>query len=181
MIIRRMRIEDNAGIGRVHALTWKTTYRGMLPDAYLDAIQVEEWQQNWVPRLSNPAPNRFGHVAENEENGEIIGFVRGGSTRYPELPYRAELYAIYILEAYQQRGLGRRLAQALAGDLQKAGFSDMLLWVFEENHSSRRFYEALGGQYIKSNTFEVGGASVVERAYGWTDLSQLLQDQQKWI
>jgi ribosomal protein S18 acetylase RimI-like enzyme len=179
MIIRRMSSEDSAGIGRVHALTWKTTYRGIIPDSYLDAIQIEEWQQRWIPNLNNPAPNTFGHVAENEEDNEIVGFVRGGPTRNPELPYRAELYAIYILEAYQQRGLGRRLVQALAKDLQSVGFSDMLLWVLEENHASRRFYEALGGQYIKSNTFEVGGATVIERAYGWTDLSLLLQDQQK--
>lgn len=178
MLIRPMRSEDREGIGRVHALTWQTTYRGIIPDAYLDAIQVEEWQQRWTPMLNNPAPNTFGHVAVNEESGEIVGFVRGGPTRYPDLPFRAELYAIYLLTAYQQRGLGRRLTQALARDLQRVGFSDMLLWVLEENHSSRRFYEALGGQYVKSNTFEVGGAQVVECAYGWIDLTPLLQDIQ---
>src|SRR5262249_32368722 len=159
--IRQMHFEDIAGIARVHAATWRTTYRGILPDDYLDAIQVEEWQERWLPALSTPAPDRFGYVAGKEENGENAGFVRGGNTRYPELPYRGELYAIYILKEYQQHGLGRRLVQALARDLLNAGMPGMLLWVFESNLASRRFYEALGGQFVKSNTFEVGGATVV--------------------
>src|SRR5262245_31616559 len=133
MIIRQMRIEDVAGIARVHVRTWQTTYRGIIPDDYLDAIQEEEWQQRWLPGLSQPAPNTFGYVSENEENGEIVGFVRGGTTHYPELPYRGELYAIYILKAYQQHGLGRRLVRALASDFVTAGLSEMLLWVLESN------------------------------------------------
>jgi ribosomal protein S18 acetylase RimI-like enzyme len=176
MIIRPMRLEDVPGVAHVHARTWQTTYRGIIPDAYLDAIQEEEWQQRWLPGFQQPQPDRFGYVAENEESGEIAGFVRGGPTRYPELPYRGELYAIYILQEYQGHGLGRRLVQALAGDLQRAGLTDMLLWVFEKNTSSRRFYEALGGQLVKTNTFEIGGVSIDECAYAWDDISSLVQD-----
>src|SRR5258707_8931738 len=112
MIIRPMRVKDVAGIARVHASTWQTTYRGIIPDDCLDAIQEDEWRERWLLNLSEPRPDTFGYVAENEENGEIAGFVRGGSTRYPELPYRGELYAIYILKVYQGHGLGRRLMSA---------------------------------------------------------------------
>ena len=178
MIIRPMRVKDVAGIARVHASTWQTTYRGIIPDDYLDAIQVEEWRERWLPNLSQPRPDTFGYVAENEESGEIAGFVRGGSTRYPELPYRGELYAIYVLKAYQGHGLGRRLVSALASDLVVAGLPEMLLWVFEQNVLSRRFYESLGGQYIKTNTFEIGGVSINECAYAWSDLTPFLQGGQ---
>lgn len=176
MIIRPMRIEDVAGIARVHARTWQTTYRDIIPDDYLDSIQEEEWQERWLPTFNQPQPDRFGYVAENEENGEIAGFVRGGPTRSPDLPYSGELYAIYILKEYQQRGLGRRLVRVLAEDLQRAGMAEMLLWVFEMNTASRRFYEALGGQFVKINTFEVGGTLLNECAYAWTDLYLLLQE-----
>jgi ribosomal protein S18 acetylase RimI-like enzyme len=178
MIIRPMRAEDVAGIAHVHASIWQTTYRGIIPDDYLDTIQLEEWRARWLPTLTTPTPKTFGYVAENEEIGEIAGFVRGGTTRYPELPYRGELYAIYILKTYQKLGLGHRLMQALARDLQNAGLPEMLLWVFEANRASRRFYEALGGQYVKMNTFEIGGTSVNECAYAWTDFTPLLQDEQ---
>ena len=176
MIIRRARVEDAAGIARVHVNSWQTTYRGIVPDDYLDAIQLEEWRERWVDNLSTPAPNTFGHVAENEENGEVAGFVRGGTTRNPELPYRGELYAIYTLKEYQLHGLGRHLVQSMARDLQNADMTEMLLWVFETNLASHRFYETLGGCYVKSNTFEINGVPIVERAYAWTDLNPLLQD-----
>lgn len=177
MIIRPMRLEDVPGVARVHARTWQTTYRGIIPDDYLAAIQEEEWQQRWLPAFQQPQPDRFAYVAESEENGEIAGFVRGGPTRYPDLPYRGELYAIYILRTYQGRGLGRRLVRALACDFQCIGLAEMLLWVFEANTSSRRFYEALGGQLVRTNSFEIGGVSLNECAYAWTDLGPLLLDK----
>ena len=177
MIIRQMRFEDSLGIARVHTQTWQTTYRGIVPEDYLDALQVEERQKHWVSTLSTPAPDTFGYVAENEENSEIAGFIHGGTTRNPELPYRGELYAIYILKDYQQHGLGRRLIQALVRDLLRAGMPDMFLWVMEANHASRRFYAALGGHYIKTNTFEINGVPINECAYGWIDLSLLAQDK----
>ena len=176
MIIRQARLEDAAGIAHVHASTWQTTYRGIVPDSYLDTIQVEEWRERWVRDLSTLAPNIFVHVAENEENGKIVGFVYGGTTRYPDLPYQGELYAVYILKEYQQRGLGRRLVQALARSLLDAGMSDMLLWVLEANSATRRFYEALGGCSVKTSIFEIHGTQINECAYAWTDLRPLLAD-----
>jgi ribosomal protein S18 acetylase RimI-like enzyme len=171
-----MRFEDVAGVAHVHARTWQTTYRGIIPDDYLDAIQEEEWQQRWLPAFQQPQPDSFSYVAENAASGEIAGFVRGGPTRYTDLPYRGELYAIYILKDYQGHGLGRRLVRALAGDLQRAGLAEMLLWVLEANTPSRRFYEALGGQFVKTNSFDIGGVSLNECAYAWTDLGPLVQD-----
>lgn len=176
MIIRQSRPEDATGIARAHVRTWQTTYRGIIPDNYLDTIPVEEWQVRWKRDLSIPRPGQFVYVAENEENGEIAGFVWGGVTRYPDLPYQGELYAIYVLKNYQKHGLGRFLVQALTKALLDEGLSSMFLWVFEANLASRRFYEALGGQYIKSNTFEIHGTPVVEYAYGWADIHSLIQD-----
>ncbi|HEY0754241.1 MAG TPA: GNAT family N-acetyltransferase [Ktedonobacteraceae bacterium] len=178
MIIRQMRVEDAAGLAHVHVKTWRTTYRGIVPDAYLDAISVEEWRERWLAILRTPEPGRFGYVAEDEARGEIAGFVRGGITRYPDLPYQGELYAIYILPEYQQQGLGRRLVGALVSDLLASGLSNMLLWVFEKNHSSRRFYASLGGKQFKTNSFEIAGVSLLECAYVWDDLTPLLWEGQ---
>lgn len=177
MIIRPMRIEDSAGIARVHVTTWQTTYQGIVPDDYLNSLSIEKREQHWIHNLSTTPADVSGYVAENESNGEIAGFIRGGKTRNPELPYRGELYAIYILQNYQRRGLGRLLIEALVKDLIKVGISDMLLWVLEANHASRRFYEALGGQHVKDNIFEINGIAIMECAYAWTNLTSFLQEK----
>lgn len=50
----------------------------------------------------------------------------------------------------------------------------MLVWVLAEN-PFRRFYEALGGQYVRTEQFELGGAMLDEVAYGWRDIRTLLK------
>ncbi|HEX7041129.1 MAG TPA: hypothetical protein VF202_13505 [Trueperaceae bacterium] len=42
MLIRAAKPEDALAIGRVHVDPWRTTYRGLLPDAVLAALSVEQ-------------------------------------------------------------------------------------------------------------------------------------------
>jgi hypothetical protein len=45
----------------------------------------------------------------------------------------------------------------------------MIAWVLEKN-PSREFYAKSGAQFITSKEIEVGGATLLEVAYGWPDL-----------
>ncbi len=54
--------------------------------------------------------------------------------------------------------------------------SSMLLWVFEDNHGARRFYESLGGENTnRSAVIKIAGSDMVEIAYGWTDIAPLVR------
>jgi ribosomal protein S18 acetylase RimI-like enzyme len=175
MIIRAAHVGDAAGIARVHVDTWRTTYRGIVPDDYLANLSYEEREKEWKTSLSRAREDRFTFVAEGG-TGRIIGFVTGGPNRYNEPQYQSELYAIYVLKEYQGQGIGRDLTRSLVRSLLASGSQSMMLWVFAGNTSSRRFYEALGGQFVKSNHFEINGAVLEEIAYGWTDISVLLKE-----
>ena len=65
---------------------------------------------------------------------------------------------------------------AVAWHLSEIGVPSMLLWAFEENRPTRRFYESLGGVLVAENGFELGGAWLSEVAYGWENLDVLLAD-----
>ncbi len=175
MIIREARFEDAADIAKVQIDTWRTTYRGIIPDDYLAEMSYEEREQRWATKLSNPEDNYFTFVALDDSE-KIVGFIRGGKYRESDPIYVGELHAIYILKAYQGKGFGRQLTQALIKRLLEIGIHSMILWVFAENYTARRFYEALGGQYVKSNYFEISGVMIEEIAYGWTDISVLLEE-----
>jgi GrpB-like predicted nucleotidyltransferase (UPF0157 family) len=108
-----------------------------------------------------------------EENGTLVGFCHGGPNRGTESPYRGELYAIYILEHRQRRGLGRRLILALAERLDAASLRSMIVWVLKENPACR-FYESLGGRPAGSKSVVIGRETLQEAAYGWTTLDPLL-------
>lgn len=77
-----------------------------------------------------------------------MGFAHAGPEREGETGYDAELYAIYLLQEHQSRGVGRRLTIAAGRGALSAGMTSMMLWALEDNYNVRRFYEALGGAAV---------------------------------
>ena len=119
--------------------------------------------------MLGPASRVFTYVAETEQ-AEIVGFATGGPERFGDQTYRGELYIIYLPKSRQRKGVGKELTKAVGRRLTESGLRSMLVWVLAENTSARRFYEALGGEYVREQTMAIGGANLVEVAYGWKDI-----------
>src|SRR5205814_2097153 len=60
-----------------------------------------------------------------------------------------------------------------AGRLAAADLKSMLVWVLRENLPARRFYETLGGVYLREKPLGWRGTDAVEVAYGWADTGAL--------
>ena len=172
--IRPARVEDASGIARVHIDSWRTTYKGIVPDDFLANMSYERNAQNRARVLSDPETKTRTYVAQ-DATGRIVGFVNGGPERENDPLYKSELYAIYTFKEVQGRGLGRRLTQALAEGLLCDGMHSMLVWALVDN-PARRFYEALGGQELRTKPIEIGGVTLEEVAYGWQDISELAKN-----
>lgn len=56
----------------------------------------------------------------------------------------AELICIHSLPDNWGKGYGTKMIEAVLSDIRAAGYSRVVLWVFEENRRARRFYEACG-------------------------------------
>ena len=89
-----------------------------------------------------------------------------------DMPFAGELYAVYLLEEYQRKGIGRRLVGELCAWLLTQGLTSMYTWALEDN-PYRRFYESLGGAEFRRQTMTLHGHDLVEVAYGWDDISSL--------
>ncbi len=173
MAIRIAQPEDAAAIAKVHIDSWRTTYQGIVPDAYLASLSYEQRTHGWHTILCQSDSTRFVYVVE-DDNEQIIGFALGGRERGGDPDYQGELYAIYLLQHTQQRGLGRQLAAAVVAKLLQKGLTSLLVWVLADN-PSRGFYEALEGQHLYDQLVTIGGTQLVEVAYGWRDARVLLQ------
>lgn len=46
MIIQRALVNDSTGVARVQVESWRTTYRDLVPDEYLNAMTVESRELN---------------------------------------------------------------------------------------------------------------------------------------
>jgi GNAT superfamily N-acetyltransferase len=177
MRIRTATIADVAAIARVHVESWRTTYKGILPDDYLADLGYEQREPLWRRILSKPGRQRLVYVAEDSP-GNIVGFASGGRERSGDPVYTGELYAIYLLEGWQRQGIGRQLAVAVVRRLIQRGLRSLLIWVLAQN-PSRRFYEALGGRQVREKLETRGDVQLVEIAYGWLDARRLIDAQER--
>lgn len=173
MRIREASPSDAAAIAKVHVDSWRTTYAGILPSEFLASLSYAGRERLWSEVLSIYKERNSVYVAE-DESGAIIGFASGGAEREGDAAYSGELYAIYLPESQQRRGIGRRLTVAVARRLLERGFDSMLLWVLADNPACE-FYEALGAKRIREKITAVGGVEVVEAAYGWRNLRELVE------
>jgi L-amino acid N-acyltransferase YncA len=165
--IRPATTEDAGAIAQVHVESWRTTYTGIVPEAYLVGLDEVLRAKLWHEFLAGHAL-----VLVAERDGRVVGFAHGGTNREALEECDAELYSIYLLRESQGRGTGKALLQAMAGALEERGFRSMAVWVLERN-LSRTFYERMGAHLAASKVIEIGGAKLMEVAYAWPDLRDL--------
>lgn len=170
--IREATPKDAAAIARVHVDTWRTTYAGILPADFLADLSYVNSETNWSHALMAARPGESVFVAETEAE-EVVGFANGAPERESDPLYRGEIYSIYVLATYQRKGVGRRLLTTLARRLRQDGFKSLLLWVLKDNLPARRFYESLGGTYLREKPITIGTTDLIEAAYGWRDIADL--------
>jgi ribosomal protein S18 acetylase RimI-like enzyme len=168
--------EDVRDLAVMHVAAWRETYAGILPDKMLSALSVEARTAAWAKIMGEPATERSTVIYLAEHDAAIIGFGSCGAQRTESLKdkgYDGEVSGIYVLKKFQKRGVGGRMFGAIFSDLKRRGFSAAALWVLHDNLAARRFYEHFRGEIIAERDDVRDGTSLVELAYGWTDLKNL--------
>lgn len=170
MKIRKTAPGDGQGIANVHINSWKTTYKGIISDDYLNSMDFEKRAESWEKIIESGDGLNF--IAQNE-SGEIVGFASGGQEQTDDPKYKGEVYAIYILESHQRKGLGKKLIKPVIEGLINRDFPNLVIWALEEN-ACRSFYESLGGKIVNKKPILISGSPLVEVAYGWEDIHEAL-------
>lgn len=142
MNVRHATPEDAEAIARVHGDAWEQAFRGIIPDAELDALH---WAQRVGGWREDTTPGSGTTVLVAEVEGQVAGFAASGPPRDADLPDGGawELYMMYLGPASWRRGIGT----ALFGGTVEAvpdGVPAMVLWVLDVNTRARAFYEHHG-------------------------------------
>jgi GNAT superfamily N-acetyltransferase len=172
-IIRNATPEDAQAIARVHVDSWRTTYTGIVPDEHLANLSVERSQARWQEHIITH-PEQRAFVVEFPPD-QIVGMASCGPIREPVGEMDGELYGLYLLKAFQGKGLGRALVLQVVQHLADQGFQSLALWCLKENPSCG-FYLRMGGQPTCEKTIEIGGKQLLEVAFTWPDLRTLLAE-----
>src|SRR5688572_21269351 len=104
--VREATKKDATSIALLHALSWKTAYRNILSDEYLDSNLEEERKSYWVRKLENLTPNDFVLIAETVEQ-RIIGFI--AVLDKPERGYQAFIDNLHVHPDHKGSGIGKTL------------------------------------------------------------------------
>jgi ribosomal protein S18 acetylase RimI-like enzyme len=175
--IRRAGAGDAPAIAAVHVAAWRESYAGLLPARLLRSLSVEEATAKWRQNLADRSPAPTVLVALRADR-TVAGFGACGPQRTATLQaagLEGVIEAIYLLQADQGRGLGRRLMIEMARALAADGLGSAGLWVLRDNQRARGFYEALGGELVGERVEMRGKVPFQEVAYGWPDLRVLLR------
>ena len=173
LILREATGHDAAAIAKLHADSWRSAYRGMLSDEYLDhRVHLERtalWQQRFSERAEKPF---FVILAEVEE--ELAAFACVFPDEHPT--YGAFLDNLHVAPQRTGQGIGRRLLSAVAerllNDERRGG---LYLWVIEQNARARQFYAKAGAVEVECAELSMpDGSRQREMRCFWANPARLL-------
>lgn len=141
-IVRNVKFEDLKAAANIVITNWKTVYRGLINDDFLDSLSVEE---RYIKYQNNYKESGF-IVAER--NGEILGicrYVKGNNykEKYPEID--CEITVLYVKIQEKGNGIGKALVNFVKEEFKKNNLKKMIIWCLKENYPARKFYEKMGG------------------------------------
>lgn len=159
MEIRYITKDDNPlEISKIYESSWKYAYKDIIPQNYLDSIPAGQWADS----IHKAGMKSLVLI----ERGRIIGTASFCKSRWEEYNDYGEVVSIYFLPDYIGKGYGRLLLNKCIEELKQCGYKKVLLWVLEDNHRARKFYEKNG--FICSEVFlddNIGGKDVREVLY----------------
>lgn len=164
MIIRSAELTDASGIAKVNIETWKSTYKNIINDEYLDSLSYEQREHAIKNIINSSSDKKYVFIAE-DGTGDVIGFASCGIVRENDEIFKGELYSIYILKEFQNKGIGKLLYNIAIQKLQENNLFPMIIWVLEENRQARKFYELMGGRKIRERYIHIGSQEIKEVAY----------------
>lgn len=163
---------DAEALARVHVQSWRETYKGLLPDAYLARMSEAAHARRFGHALMKPGPDDVTLAAADRWG--LVGYAQGGPSRR-RVADEAEVATLYLVRSAQNRGLGARLLQGAARSLSARGATSLVISVLRDNFGARGFYEHLGGEAEPARLEPgPGGGSFYEVAYRWADIRALL-------
>ena len=169
MAYRKVRPDEADIIANIHAKSWQIAYKGILTDAFLEHNVFANRREVWQKRFAESAKNEF--ICAAVECDVVIGFVcvYGDANEN----WGSLIDNLHVLPEFQGRGIGQQLMQEAAKwVMERYGNTKIHLWVYEDNHAARAFYEKMGGENVASELYEgADGTSANTFCYAWKNFN----------
>ena len=139
MELRLAHSSDLPDIANLFLQCWTISYVEVLSQETREAMTLESAIELWEKALTTNLERKTVLAIENDE---LIGVFRVGSD--PKNALRGHLFSLYISPDCSGKGFGKRLLESAIEEIKSEGFSEMTLWVFNENKIAKSLYTKYG-------------------------------------
>ncbi|MFE3878713.1 GNAT family N-acetyltransferase [Kitasatospora sp. NPDC059146] len=159
--------QDAADVADLHAESWRTSYRGMVPDEAIGDGLAAQRRELWELRLAVDygPPENTPVLLVAERAGGPAGFVY----LVPQADGRVLVDNLHVRPGLTGGGIGRHLLAAARAELaERFPAAELYLEVLRANTRAIAFYEREGGVRIAAQEGVFPGGWVLpEYVYAW--------------
>lgn len=157
MMITLADTSDISAIAALYCRSWKTTYRGLLADDFLDAMNEAESAADWQNFLAetgcciyvakaDASPENAADPSAEAACASLLGFAAVSPDHDdPSLCYLASLH---VTKEAQGQGVGTALIQRVFAHAREAGAPALTISIVKGNENARRLYTKLGAEHL---------------------------------
>ena len=158
--------DDAPAVAELHVASWRSAYRGLVPDEFLAGPVVDDRRTLWAARLSALDPTQLILKAV-DGGGAMVGFTC--VLRDADPPWGPLLDNLHVTPELKGRGIGALLLHASRGwSSAVSPGQPMHLWVLEDNMQARHFYERQRGEIVERQIVELtAGIMLPAIRYVW--------------
>ena len=139
--IRSVQQGDANALAYIQTESWKAAFAGILsPETLAKCTNVGKATAMYQRLLDEHKGN--GYLLSVDGSPHCIAY--WDAARDTAFAGKAELICMHSLPDNWRQGYGSMMMDRVLKDVGKAGYSEVVLWVFRDNLRARAFYEAKG-------------------------------------
>lgn len=139
--IRKVKKGDEISLAYVQTESWRAAFQKIVPADILEKYtEIERITEMYKKLLAENRGN--GYILELDKKPHCIAW--WDAAREKDMTGFAELICIHSLEDNWHKGYGKMMMEQILNDMKNAGYSSIMLWVFENNIRAIKFYEKYG-------------------------------------
>lgn len=154
--------QDVAAIASLYVANWQSTYRGLLPDEFLDGMNAESAGREWSGFMRGG--KNIIYVACDGDT--LLGFTACEPDE--KSADRLYLHSLHVSDKARGRGVGTGLIRRVWSRAQELGLTGVSVCIVRGNENARRLYTHLGAEHLEFFTDEMDGATSSSERLLWT-------------
>ncbi|MFJ6382852.1 GNAT family N-acetyltransferase [Kitasatospora sp. NPDC092039] len=166
-LIRHGGPQDAESVAELHALSWRTAYRGIVPEEALGDGMVAQRRELWRLRLDADygEPENTPELLVAERAGATVGFIY----LVPQPDGAVLIDNLHVRPGLNGGGIGRELLTAARTRVaERHPGAGLFLEVLRDNTRAIAFYEREGAERVREQEGEFpGGFLLPEYVYAW--------------